>query len=484
MPYLAEIILPAGTRAVSVLDIPNLLADAIHPRLPEGHPEIIIGLYKRALNEHGQPAGEREPLTAVVDTDSLSDEEHQKHITKFLGLDWKPGDALPFASDWDYLSVVWSGLPPFRTGITLDEWKPYAEAYERYHIKPPWKLTEDSFSGELYSLLYHDQAKRLHAKEIAKAVARGELVVRSKMTLLPEAMAIEDKLLDAIVFIEDFRLYAATFHIGVTVAELSQREKRKALDAAGLKHISAAPPPITPLRGSSYSPPRKPEPLPLPGTDWELWRHMPKATITEAVAVSLDIEPSALKSGCGYAEPGKEFDRRIKLACAYVNDAGPLRPQGPLGHMHLFGGPIAAVVSMPEFAKWALSMGWTLPEQFPIFKDSVHQPVATETVPASSTLLRVALQRLVKNEVQKLNPPAPPSDGAAEATDKPWNNWDEYGLRRLLKERNGGMTQQQLADKYEVSRQRIAFLLTEAEDQLKPRNASPFDPLNRRNGKK
>ena len=46
--------------------------------------------------------------------------------------------------------------------------------------------------------------------------------------------------------------------LNAKLAALSQEERRQVLDAAGLKHVSAAPEPITPLRGSSYRPPNKP----------------------------------------------------------------------------------------------------------------------------------------------------------------------------------------------------------------------------------
>ena len=45
------------------------------------------------------------------------------------------------------------------------------------------------------------------------------------------------------------------------LAGLPQSERRKVLDAIGLKHVSAAPEPITPLRGSSYIPQYKPTEL-------------------------------------------------------------------------------------------------------------------------------------------------------------------------------------------------------------------------------
>lgn len=169
-----------------------------------------------------------------------------------------------------------------------------------------------------------------------------------------------------------------------------------------------------PDKSSNRSSGNRLEPLPLPGADWELWAHMPKATLTEAVAVSLGIDPSAIKRGGGYAEPGIEFDRRLKLASAFVNDAGPLKPIGPLGALHLLGGPVTAVVSLPEFAKWALGMGWTLPEKFPRFKAAAPQLVTAKTTPFTQNSLYVAIQHIVKSELQKHNPaPAVPTEPPA-----------------------------------------------------------------------
>lgn len=71
---------------------------------------------------------------------------------------------------------------------------------------------------------------------------------------------------------------------------------------------------------------------------------------------------------------------------------------------------------------------------------------------------------------------SPPDIGA-----KPANNWDNRSLERLLREsREPGMTQQKLAERYGVTRQRIAALL----NSMAPKKASPFDPLKTRNGKK
>jgi len=61
----------------------------------------------------------------------------------------------------------------------------------------------------------------------------------------------------------------------------------------------------------------------------------------------------------------------------------------------------------------------------------------------------------------------------------PVNNWDEHGLRRLLDE-SRSMTHAKLAERYGVTRQRIAALLKRAKDQLEPKRANPFDLLGRR----
>ena len=135
---------------------------------------------------------------------------------------------------------------------------------------------------------------------------------------------------------------------------------------------------------SSSNPANKSEPLPLPGTDWELWAHMSKATLAEAVAVSLGINPSSLKPGSGYAEPGKDLERRLKLACAFVSHAGPLKSLDELPPNHLMHGPETATVSLPHFAAWALSMGWELPDKFPRLKTAPPQPTTNSTAPTTT----------------------------------------------------------------------------------------------------
>ena len=60
--------------------------------------------------------------------------------------------------------------------------------------------------------------------------------------------------------------------------------------------------------------------------------------------------------------------------------------------------------SLPQFASWALSMGWELPDKFPRFKSAPPQPATAKTAPATQNPLYVAIQHIVKSELQKHYP--------------------------------------------------------------------------------
>ena len=221
--------------------------------------------------------------------------------------------------------------------------------------------------------------------------------------------------------------------------DFNARRKERLERLAELSKVAGLP-------AGNYSPRNKPEPLPVPGTNWDLWAHMPKATLPEAVALSLGIDPSAIEPRSGYAEPGKMFDDRLKLACAYVSEAGPLRPIKELGRLFVWGKPEEATVSLPEFAQWALSMGWKLPDKFLRLKAAPTQPATNSTVPvttATQNPLYVAIQQIVKSELQKHTPapvvpteppattpsPAPVEVETTEQRRARWLDWYGKGER-------------------------------------------------------
>lgn len=80
------------------------------------------------------------------------------------------------------------------------------------------------------------------------------------------------------------------------LAGLSQGERREVLDAVGMSHISAAPPPIErvrssgPMRAPAVRSPRASAPI-----AWVMWLSVPKVELWEGVALVLDINPKALQ---------------------------------------------------------------------------------------------------------------------------------------------------------------------------------------------
>jgi len=111
------------------------------------------------------------------------------------------------------------------------------------------------------------------------------------------------------------------------LTELPQSERRKALDAAGLRHVSAAPAPITPLQGGGFTRRR-----PIQQARWQVWRFIPGCALWRAVCLSLDIEPSDelaedLQRGPRYSSLPSDFWDRLMVCQANVRMAGPIQPQ-------------------------------------------------------------------------------------------------------------------------------------------------------------
>lgn len=170
------------------------------------------------------------------------------------------------------------------------------------------------------------------------------------------------------------------------MAALSQSQRRQVLDAAGMRHISAAPPPITPLNASGHSHPSKRQ-LQAP-IDWRYWRHMPEVKQWEACALSLNIEPSSMKhsnhawmSGPGSAPiftsasfPSDavktEFDKRLRLLGASLFKSGFFTTANKL----VVGGRHLATINLEQFARWGLHVEFEMPPE--LVGITVNKPIA------------------------------------------------------------------------------------------------------------
>lgn len=163
---------------------------------------------------------------------------------------------------------------------------------------------------------------------------------------------------------------------------LPQCERRQVLDAMGLKHVSAAPRPITPLRGTGSAPSRQPLPA-----NWNKWKFIPKCELWKAVCLTLDIEPNEEKHGMlswlqsrrgvPYGFP-EDFADRLQIAQANVSTNGPIHPQSL--YVGVLKNPRAEVL-LSEVAAASVRWGWTLPQAM----QSLATPAAPVTTPEAET---------------------------------------------------------------------------------------------------
>ncbi len=100
--------------------------------------------------------------------------------------------------------------------------------------------------------------------------------------------------------------------------------------------------------------------------DWNWWRHVPTVTLHEAVALSLNIDPKQLRragtraliAGTQFDE-GPEFERRLALAKRCLGDT----LLGPVNQSAVRYYDEAAAVRLRDFAAWARSVEWQIPQE-------------------------------------------------------------------------------------------------------------------------
>jgi len=103
--------------------------------------------------------------------------------------------------------------------------------------------------------------------------------------------------------------------------------------------------------------------------DWNYWRQMPHEVLWKAVALSCNVEPRRERladsdywmnrARWGDAKQDdryREFHDRLEIATARISELAV----DPLN----MGESNVARIKLPEFAAWALSRQWKIPEQF------------------------------------------------------------------------------------------------------------------------
>ncbi len=148
--------------------------------------------------------------------------------------------------------------------------------------------------------------------------------------------------------------------------------------------VSKAPPPITPLRGSSYISPKKPEAI-----NWAHWQLMPIVELQQAVALSVSVNPDCV------TKANDVLIKRMKIALSHV-DAGSLLLEQRYANQPM------SPVSLSKFAAWAVKLNITdLPPEFVAM--ALPEPTATQATDKEKSLadreFSAAFAESVNNDV-------------------------------------------------------------------------------------
>jgi len=215
----AEIVLKSGTDKVTVRDISQLFADAIHPPVADDRSRQLTKIKKMPLTrdtaDHWCGQGV-EPFPVSLTAADLAD----------LG------------------NGVWRNLPPLSLPITEADWEPYRAAFE---AAPPkdWRLMPELQSSFIRQMYCHHVTYKRYQELVREAARNGELTPRSQMDLAPAPNADGEYLLDCFVTIADLTDFAKKFDIGVRVAEQAPDcqatiERMKSLPALEAKRWETA----------------------------------------------------------------------------------------------------------------------------------------------------------------------------------------------------------------------------------------------------
>lgn len=191
-------------------------------------------------------------------------------------------------------------------------------------------------------------------------------------------------------------------------AAMSYEERRATLNAAGLHHVSAAPPPIKPVRGTGTS--VRPHTTPR-APNWREWSFTPEVSLWQACALSLNIEPHSMRKITRYrdfndptfeqdsfptAEAKAEYELRHRVLLANLSDSRFFSTDSRRAYQL----PDQYVIELAEFAAWADAVvSWQgLPPELVAL---AQEPKAPEAAAANSGTPEKAAPNLAVNRTPK-----------------------------------------------------------------------------------
>ncbi|EIN00426.1 hypothetical protein WQE_15386 [Paraburkholderia hospita] len=194
-----EIVLPLGSEYVAVADVPQLIAQLLHP---ERSPEAVTFSFFIKSAKAGA-TGE---------------------AAKWNG--WPIDD-----DDRQVLERLWGDLPPLKENATVAEVQPYLDRANRAELD--WSLDVCWNNASLNSDVLRIDAEREHRKAVVAAIRDGSLKVVAPHTRLPA----DERQANAEVSVDELKAYVAQFKLGVRVASEPEMPSASTSSIRGLSMV-------------------------------------------------------------------------------------------------------------------------------------------------------------------------------------------------------------------------------------------------------
>ena len=182
---IAEIVLTAGTRFLPFDDVPKLIARTIHPPVAVDAPTVIGLVAKMTILADGWP--DKNSVRPLAEKDA------------------------------QFLSRVWAGLPHW-IGRTMEEWPKYVDAFKRIEPDVAWIPIPILYTESVVD--QYRAATESECEQVLRvAVDRGELVVRSPVTHLPQVVAWGEQLTGSLLLVADLVKFLAPLDIAIRIED-------------------------------------------------------------------------------------------------------------------------------------------------------------------------------------------------------------------------------------------------------------------------
>lgn len=220
---LTTIYLQAGTDRVFLRDVPSLVADALHPEIPEDTPRVLSYLQKEATSRElaWQWCGINNNFPISLNEQDLRD------LNKGIWRNLPPLELLPDNG---------GGPQKLATVLAEPQWDAYAQAFA---ASPPegWRLIAVWRNPVYEQWLMNHEARKEWKRLLEQQAMTGQLLPRPGASGIPTQHAAGQQLMDAFLTVPEFTDFAGRFGVVVRVPRLYVRTPLAAPLLAQLKAL-------------------------------------------------------------------------------------------------------------------------------------------------------------------------------------------------------------------------------------------------------